>query len=35
MQSPRQGLLLGVTNLDERRLANDCHKLSELVRQVG
>ena len=32
MQSPQQGLLLGVTNLDERRLASDCHKLSELAR---
>jgi GntR family transcriptional regulator/MocR family aminotransferase len=34
MQSPQQGLLLGVTNLDERRLARDCHKLSELARQA-
>jgi GntR family transcriptional regulator/MocR family aminotransferase len=32
MQSPQQGLLLGVTNLDERRLASDCYKLSELAR---
>ena len=32
MQSPQQGLLLGVTNLDERRLASDCRKLSELAR---
>jgi GntR family transcriptional regulator/MocR family aminotransferase len=32
MQLPQQGLLLGVTNLDERRLASDCHKLSELAR---
>ena len=33
MQSPaQQGLLLGVTNLDERRLAADCRRLSELAR---
>jgi GntR family transcriptional regulator/MocR family aminotransferase len=28
----RQGLLLGVTNLDGRRLADDCRRLVELVR---
>jgi GntR family transcriptional regulator/MocR family aminotransferase len=27
------GLLLGVTNLDQRRLAADCRRLAELVRQ--
>jgi GntR family transcriptional regulator/MocR family aminotransferase len=32
MQSPQQGLLLGVTNLDERRLASDCHRLLALAR---
>lgn len=33
MQSaPQQGLLLGVTNLDERRLAADCRRLVELAR---
>jgi GntR family transcriptional regulator/MocR family aminotransferase len=33
IQSPaQQGLLLGVTNLDERRLAADCRRLSELAR---
>jgi GntR family transcriptional regulator/MocR family aminotransferase len=33
MQSPaRQGLLLGVTNLDERRLPADCRRLAELAR---
>jgi GntR family transcriptional regulator/MocR family aminotransferase len=33
MQShPQQGLLLGVTNLDERRLPEDCRKLAELAR---
>ena len=32
MQSPRQGLLLGVTNLVERRLAADCRRLMELAR---
>jgi GntR family transcriptional regulator/MocR family aminotransferase len=33
MQSaPPQGLLLGVTNLSERRLAADCRRLAELVR---
>ncbi len=32
MQSPQQGLLLGVTNLDERRLPADCRKLAELTR---
>jgi GntR family transcriptional regulator/MocR family aminotransferase len=31
MQSPRQGLLLAVTNLDERRLPADCRKLASLV----
>jgi len=32
-QSPApQGLLLGVTNLDERRLAADCRRLVELAR---
>ena len=29
---PQQGLLLGVTNLDERRLAADCRRLLELAR---
>jgi GntR family transcriptional regulator / MocR family aminotransferase len=29
---PQQGLLLGVTNLDERRLAADCRRLVELAR---
>jgi GntR family transcriptional regulator/MocR family aminotransferase len=34
MQSPRQqGLLLGVTNLNERRLPADCRRLLELARQ--
>jgi GntR family transcriptional regulator/MocR family aminotransferase len=28
----QQGLLLGGTNLNERRLAADCRRLSELVR---
>jgi GntR family transcriptional regulator/MocR family aminotransferase len=33
MQSPpRPGLLLGVTNLDERRLPADCRRLAELAR---
>ena len=33
MQSPRQqGLLLGVTNLNERRLPADCRRLLELAR---
>ncbi|MFL5282268.1 MAG: PLP-dependent aminotransferase family protein [Rhodopila sp.] len=33
MQSPaQQGLLLGVTNLNERRLAADCRRLLELAR---
>jgi GntR family transcriptional regulator/MocR family aminotransferase len=33
MQSPRQqGLLLGVTNLGEKRLAADCRRLVELAR---
>jgi hypothetical protein len=29
--APRQGLLLGVTNLSERRLAADCRRLAELA----
>jgi GntR family transcriptional regulator/MocR family aminotransferase len=29
---PQQGLLLGVTNLNERRLLADCHRLVELAR---
>ena len=29
---PRRGLLLGVTNLDERRLAADCRRLAELSK---
>jgi GntR family transcriptional regulator/MocR family aminotransferase len=29
-----RGLLLGVTNVDERRLAADCRRLAELVRQA-
>lgn len=34
-QAPRpRGLLLGVTNVDERRLAADCRRLAELVRQA-
>jgi hypothetical protein len=34
MQSHRQqGLLLGVTNLNARRLTADCRRLSELARQ--
>jgi GntR family transcriptional regulator / MocR family aminotransferase len=34
LQSPaRRGLLLGVTNLDERRLPADCRRLAELARQ--
>jgi GntR family transcriptional regulator/MocR family aminotransferase len=34
MQSPpQQGLLLGVTNLNERRLAADCRQLAELARE--
>jgi len=33
MQSPRQqGLLLGVTNLNERRLVSDCRRLLDLSR---
>jgi GntR family transcriptional regulator/MocR family aminotransferase len=33
MQPPRQqGLLLGVTNLNERRLPADCRRLMELAR---
>jgi GntR family transcriptional regulator/MocR family aminotransferase len=28
----RQGLLLGVTNLDVRRLPEDCRRLADLVR---
>lgn len=31
-QSPRQGLLLSVTNLDERRLRDDCRRLVELTQ---
>jgi GntR family transcriptional regulator/MocR family aminotransferase len=34
LQSPRQGLLLGVTNLSERRLVADCRRLAALL-QVG
>jgi len=30
--APRQGLLLGVTNLDGRRILDDCRRLAELVR---
>ncbi|HYZ34519.1 MAG TPA: PLP-dependent aminotransferase family protein [Crenalkalicoccus sp.] len=34
LQSPaRRGLLLGVTNLDERRLPADCRRLAELARR--
>jgi GntR family transcriptional regulator / MocR family aminotransferase len=34
VQAPQpQGLLLGVTNVDERRLAADCRRLADLVRQ--
>ncbi len=34
MQSPqRQGLLLGVTNLDERTLSADCERLAQLVHE--
>jgi GntR family transcriptional regulator/MocR family aminotransferase len=29
----QQGLLLGVTNLNERTLSWDCHRLLELIRQ--
>ena len=29
---PRQGLLLGVTNFNERRLLADCRRLVELAR---
>jgi GntR family transcriptional regulator / MocR family aminotransferase len=33
MQAPRQqGLLLGVTNLNEQRLRADCCRLLELAR---
>jgi GntR family transcriptional regulator/MocR family aminotransferase len=33
MRSPaQQGLMLGVTNLNERRLAADCRRLLELAR---
>jgi GntR family transcriptional regulator/MocR family aminotransferase len=33
MQSPpQQGLLLGVTNLNDHRLAADCRRLMELAR---
>ena len=36
MQSPRQqGLLLSVTNLNERRLPADCRRLLDLARQHG
>ena len=35
MQSPQQGLLLGVTNLDERRLLADCRTLATLVGCPG
>jgi GntR family transcriptional regulator/MocR family aminotransferase len=30
----RQGLLLGVTNLDARRLPDDCRRLADLARQA-
>jgi GntR family transcriptional regulator/MocR family aminotransferase len=30
--APRQGLLLGVTNVDARRLPDDCRRLADLVR---
>jgi GntR family transcriptional regulator / MocR family aminotransferase len=29
---PRQGLLLGVTNLDDRRVSDDCRRLADLAR---
>jgi GntR family transcriptional regulator/MocR family aminotransferase len=33
VHAPRtSGLLLGVTNVDERRVAADCRRLAELVR---
>jgi GntR family transcriptional regulator/MocR family aminotransferase len=32
MQSPQQGLLLGVANLNESRLSADCRRLMELAR---
>lgn len=36
MQSAsQQGLLLGVTNLNEQRLPAECHRLAELVRSVS
>jgi GntR family transcriptional regulator/MocR family aminotransferase len=31
----RQGLLLGVTNVDAQRVAADCRRLAELVRRPG
>jgi GntR family transcriptional regulator/MocR family aminotransferase len=31
--SPRQGLLLGVTNLDEQRMVADCRRLVKLVHE--
>ncbi|WP_175921357.1 PLP-dependent aminotransferase family protein [Burkholderia latens] len=31
----QQGLLLGVTNLNERTLRTDCHRLVELIRERG
>jgi GntR family transcriptional regulator/MocR family aminotransferase len=31
----RQGLLLGVTNVDADRVAADCRRLAELVRRLG
>jgi len=35
MHAPQpRGLLLGVTNLDERRLTADCRRLADLVRQA-
>jgi GntR family transcriptional regulator/MocR family aminotransferase len=30
--APQQGLLLGVTNLNEQLLPAQCHRLAELVR---
>jgi GntR family transcriptional regulator / MocR family aminotransferase len=34
MHTPQpQGLLLGVTNVDERRLVEDCRRLADVVRQ--
>jgi GntR family transcriptional regulator/MocR family aminotransferase len=32
MRCPHQGLLLGMTNVDERRLAADCRRLVELAQ---